>query len=231
VPVKATSDEPTLPPGGDEVHFPGYDVTTQAGTWDPVTAGVVLARLAPPPPLKFFTTGEEPAVRALVDRMLAQDGEPKVPAVEAIDQRLVRRQGDGYRFADMPEDDEAWRRSVEGLDRHARAAHGRPFADLSRTQQIDVLQEIQDMEGEFAGMPAKRVFSLWTRYACDAFYSHPWAWNEIGFGGPAYPRGYKNLGLGRREPWEVEERDARDPVPWAKRVEAARQRHAAEDNE
>jgi hypothetical protein len=64
-------------------------------------------------------------------------------------------------------------------------------------------------------MPAERLFSLWMRYACSAFYSHPWAWNEIGFGGPAYPRGYKNLGLDRREPWEVAERDEEDPVHWA----------------
>ena len=53
------------------------------------------------------------------------------------------------------------------------------------------------------------------RYACAAFYSHPWAWNEMGFGGPAYPVGYANLGLGRREHWEVAERDALDPEPWA----------------
>ena len=35
-----------------------------------------------------------------------------------------------------------------------------------------------------------------------AFYSHPWAWNEIGFGGPAYPRGYARLGVGLSEAWE-----------------------------
>jgi len=74
-------------------------------------------------------------------------------------------------------------------------------------------------------LPAARVWSLWMRYACAAFYSHPWAWNEIGFGGPAYPRGYANLGLDAREHWEVREVDARDPVPWAERVEAARRRH------
>jgi hypothetical protein len=65
------------------------------------------------------------------------------------------------------------------------------------------------------------------RYACSAFYAHPWAWNEIGFGGPAYPRGYKYLALGAREPWEVEERDAKDPVPWARQAKAAKKRHAA----
>jgi hypothetical protein len=70
------------------------------------------------------------------------------------------------------------------------------------------------------------VFSLWLRYACSAFYSHPWAFNEIGYGGPAYPRGYKNLGLDRRENWEVAERDAKDPVSWETRAEGARRRHA-----
>ena len=29
--------------------------------------------------------------------------------------------------------------------------------------------------------------------------------NEIGFGGPAYPRGYMRLENGAREPWEVDE--------------------------
>ncbi|MDQ3430688.1 MAG: gluconate 2-dehydrogenase subunit 3 family protein, partial [Actinomycetota bacterium] len=53
---------------------------------------------------------------------------------------------------------------------------------------------------------------LWLRYACTAFYAHPWSWNEIGFGGPAYPRGYKNLGVNRREPWEVADADGGDPL-------------------
>ena len=32
------------------------------------------------------------------------------------------------------------------------------------------------------------------RVVLSCFYSHPWAWNEIGFGGPAYPRGYSRFG-------------------------------------
>jgi hypothetical protein len=66
---------------------------------------------------------------------------------------------------------------------------------------------------QWHGLPAARVWSLWTRYAATAFYAHPWAWNEIGFGGPAYPRGYKNLGLDRRESWEVADvHPDRDPI-------------------
>ena len=213
-------------PGSGPEHFPGFDVTSQADRWDQVTAGVVLARLAPPPPLRFFTIEEEPTARALVDRLLGQDDEPKVPAVEMIDQRLLNRAGDGFRYSDMPEDPEAWRRSLAGVEKEARGRFGRPFPELERSEQIDLIEDLQQTEGEWQGMPMKRVFSLWTRYACDAFYSHPWAWNEIGFGGPAYPRGYKNLGIGKREPWEVAEHDSLDPVPWADRVETARRRHA-----
>ena len=61
-----------------------------------------------------------------------------------------------------------------------------------------LIQAVQDLgSGDWHGLPASRVWSLWTRYACTAFYAHPWAWNEIGFPGPAYPRGYKNKGVGR----------------------------------
>ena len=42
--------------------------------------------------------------------------------------------------------------------------------------------------------------------ASDAYYAHPWAWDEIGFGGPAYPRAYTRLERGEPEPWEVEEK-------------------------
>jgi hypothetical protein len=55
------------------------------------------------------------------------------------------------------------------------------------------------------------------RGVLDAFYSHPWAWNEIGFGGPAYPRGYSRFGsphlqAAEREAWEGREAFDRDPV-------------------
>jgi hypothetical protein len=55
------------------------------------------------------------------------------------------------------------------------------------------------------------------RMTLSAFYSHPWAWNEIGFGGPAYPRGYMRLGgatgpASVREPFETRGATDEDPV-------------------
>ena len=85
---------------------------------------------------------------------------------------------------------------------------------------------VEQRGDDWHGLPAKHVWSLWTRYACAAFYSHPWAWNEIGFGGPAYPRGYKNLGPDKREPWEVKDRVNREPIEIGAIVENARRNQA-----
>ena len=56
------------------------------------------------------------------------------------------------------------------------------------------------------GMPSDLFFRL--RLAVDigtAYYSHPHAWSEIGFGGPANPRGYVRMQANRRDPWEPAE--------------------------
>ncbi len=209
---------------GHQGRFGDFDVLSQADRWDEPTAIEVLGRLHLTADLSFFTVDEEPTVRALVDLLLAQDDEPRVPVVEMIDRRLTAGQTDGWRFADMPEDRQAWRRSLVALDQAADHFFGRRFHLVSGTDQGRLVQGIHDSD-EWYGFDAGHLWSLWTRYACTAFYSHPWAWNEIGFGGPAYPRGYKNLGVDRREPWERSEVDAHDPVPWAERVEAAKQAH------
>ena len=214
-------------PGSAEQRFPGYDVLSQSRTWDSTTQAVVMSRLGPHGPLRFFSEAQEPTARALVDRLLAQDDEPRVPVIEMIDLRLLERRGDGYRYEDMPEDWEVWPRSVDAVETDARAVSGRPFCDISVAEQIEIIERVRCCNGDWHGLHAKRVFELWMRYACEAYYCHPWAWNEIGFGGPAYPRGYKNLGIAKREPWEVEERDASDPVPWADRVDKARSQHAS----
>jgi hypothetical protein len=206
-------------------RFPGFDVLDQAPIWDEVTTGVVLARLAPPADLSFFTAVEEGIATALCDLLLAQDREPKIPVVALLDTRLAAGETDGWHFDDMPEDGEAWRRTLAFLNIDARDRHGQPFARLGRHQQAKVVQAVSDAE-VWHGLPGKQVWSLWTRYACTAFYSHPWSWNEIGFSGPAYPRGYKNLGLDGSEPWEVDDQNPADPESFARRVEAAHTNHA-----
>ncbi len=208
-------------------RFPGYDVLDEVHRWDDVTAGVVLARLAPITDLSFFTMAENAAASALCDLLLHQDREPRVPVVALIDRRLAMGETDGWHYDDMPEDGQAWRDTLSYLDQDAMSTGGQSFAQLPRGEQAAIVQTVQTLGSDaWHGLPASHVWSLWTRYACAEFYAHPWAWNEIGFGGPAYPRGYKNRGQtggkGGRERWEVADHDDIDPVPFAARLERAR---------
>jgi hypothetical protein len=202
-------------PPGHRIRFPGFDVTGQAQHWDAVTAAVVLSRIGMPPDIRIFTPAQEAIATALCDQLLGQADEPLVPLAAMIDDRLAGQQTDGWRYADLPEDGQAWRDTLGYLDDDARDKFGRPFAECPAAEQEVIIQAVQDLgPGDWHGLPASRVWSLWTRYACTAFYSHPAAWDEIGFPGPAYPRGYKNAGVGKREPFEVADASpAADPVP------------------
>jgi hypothetical protein len=198
-------------------RFPGFDVLDQVQHWDRVTADVVLARTCSPAPVKFFTGAEESCARALLNLLTGQDGpggEPAVPVLEMVDARLAAGETDGWRYDDMPEDGQAWRNTLALLDADAHQLSGTAFANAPPADQARLVQAVQDLaSGNWHGLPAAHVWSLWTRYACTAFYAHPFAWAEIGFPGPAYPRGYKNAGVDKLEPFEVRDaRPAEDPV-------------------
>ena len=222
--TRRAADNPAVTPQ-NRGRFPGYDVLDEVDRWDDVTAAVVLARLAPTTEMTFFSRAEVAVAGPLLDLLLAQDGDPRIPVLALIDARLTAGETDGWHYDDMPADGEAWRLTLAHLNDDAASAHNAPFAELTGEQQAALVQSVYDAD-HWHGLPAAHVWSLWTRYACTAFYSHPWAWNEIGFGGPAYPRGYKNLRVDGRERWEVADHDPDDPVPFATRVERAHANHA-----
>jgi hypothetical protein len=194
-------------------RFPGFDVLSQTRYWDPVTAELITGRTGPPPPPRFFTGTERAAAAALLDQLTGQCDQPLgVPIVSMVDARLAAGETDGWHYADLPEDGQAWRETLGYLDKDAHARCGAGFADASEQDQVAIIQAVQDSD-EWHGLAAPRVWSLWTRYACTALYSHPYAWSEMGFPGPAYPRGYKNAGVGKLEPFEAgDARPAEDPV-------------------
>ena len=208
-----------IAPGPRHDRFPGFDVLSQSEHWDPVTTGIVMARLGMPPDIRFFTPDEQAIGTALCDQLLGQerenhatrhteDGPRRVPILNMIDARLAEKQTDGWRYADMPHDGQAWRDTLAALDRDAHDRFGAGFAACSVDQQSILVQAVHDLGRDaWHDLCAQHVWSLWTRYVCTAFYSHPSAWDEIGFPGPAFPRGYKNIGVDALEPFEVADAD------------------------
>ncbi len=177
---------------------------------------MVLDRVHNVPSFQFFDEDARATLEALCAWVIPQDHRPtdrRVPIAPWIDQTCATTgtstSPEGFRFADMPSLQDAWRWGLEGLDQVAQARFGARFAALDGPRQDDVLQTIRggNPPGEVWGrMPAERWWRyIALRYIASVYYAHPYAWEEIGFGGPAYPRGYAALNFGAPEPWEPRE--------------------------
>jgi hypothetical protein len=199
-------------------RYPDYDILEQQGHWDEVTKRVVLDRVQNVPPIRFFAPAEADTLKAFCDVVTAQDDEPRIPVLSYIDEKLEGGVGDGWQYYDLPGDGETWRRVARGLDEEARRETFDSFAAAPPEARVGIVHRFSKAElhgGTWETVNVGRAWKVVMRYVVQAFYSHPWAWNEIGFGGPAYPRGYGAFGspkLGEEESWEAKESVHYDPV-------------------
>lgn len=213
IPVNPSTGEP-LSPKAQPGYYPGYSTMAQKEFWDRTTRELVENRVLHPPPIRFFSPYEEPTARAVFDRILPQDDrvpDRRVPILNYVDKKLYERKLSGYRFENIPDEPWAHRLGLRGIDAIARTMHQTGFDALSVHDQEEILLQLGDAQpiaGHFIWemVDVGHYWALLIHDAASAYYSHPWAWDEIGFGGPAYPRGYMRLEKGMREPWEVDER-------------------------
>lgn len=213
----ATPDSQELPERNTQRrrpgYYPGYDILSQQAFWDEATRNVVLKRVTNIPLVRFFTSLEVPIIQVVFDHILPQDDrdpEERIPILPFVDERLYINRIDGYRFASMPSDQDAYRLGIAAIDEMARALHSCGFVDLPSLAQDKLLESLHDGKPEAAAeiwkrVPVHRFWMMLVQDAAEVYYAHPYAWDEIGFGGPAYPRAYTRLERGEPEPWEVEE--------------------------
>ncbi len=194
-------------------YYPGFSTLSQQAYWDATTRRVVLERITNIPAIRFFNPTEAATMLAVTDRILPQEDRTparRIAILPALDERLYVNRMEGYRYEDMPSDQDAYRLAARAFDAMAEEIHGKPFHELETMQQEQILKSIHDGEPSAAQdlwrqMNIDRFWSLLVSDCASAYYAHPWAWDEVGFGGPAYPRGYMRLEEGEPEPWETGE--------------------------
>lgn len=194
-------------------YYPGYSTLGQQDNWDEATRNAIDERIASVPPIRFFNAEEAALLAAVVHRILPQDdriAERRIPIVPFIDERLFKNELNGFRYEEMPPDRDAYRQGLRAIDAMARERFRMPFVELGTFPQELILKSLHDGEPNpkvaiWKQMPVGRFWTMALEDAVEVYYSHPWAWDEIGFGGPAYPRAYMRLENGLPEPWEVDE--------------------------
>lgn len=226
-PVDPATGE-ALAPREQPGYYPGFSTLAQQQYWDAKTRSVILDRVQNVPEPRFFEGAQTALLEAICARMIPQDDRDeahRIPIAPQIDRRLAEGEGYGYRYEDMPPDPEAYRLGLQAIDDSAQAAFDRRFVDAAPSQQDRLLRSLHDGEplvehAVWKRMPVKRFWMLLLTDCLEAYYSHPYAWDEIGFGGPAYPRAYMRLENGQPETWEVEERRyAWAPPRWSASAE------------
>ncbi len=145
-PIDPDSGKP-LPPRAQPGYYPGFRTLSQKSFWDQATRKTVLARVENIPAIRFFSAEEARLMEAVCDRILPQDdrdAEHKIPVVNSIDERLHEGRIEGYRFASMPPDGEAYRLGLQGIDAVAKHMFGDSFVDLGPHDQESVLKTLHD---------------------------------------------------------------------------------------
>ena len=207
-------------------RYPGYDVLLKRDTpsWDDVTREVIDARLATRNTPRFCNDVQWRTLCALCAVLVPhayrrdanggeagtpQWSEPLVPVAALVDGKLFADEREGYRDARLPPLRDAWRIGLAALDTESRQACGAGFADIDDTRRRALVTRMQQghlTDAAWQGMPSNVFFELRALHdVSNAYYSHPHSWNEIGFGGPANPRGYVRMQANRRDPWEAAE--------------------------
>jgi Gluconate 2-dehydrogenase subunit 3 len=194
--------------------YPGYDVLSKRHTpsWNEQTRDAIETRLAiGRDDHRFFTDDEWPTLCAICGCIAPQTAERPdlIPVAALVDAKMQNDDRDGYRDARLPKMQEAWRRGIAALDAEAHERYGARFHELAPAKQDKLLHAAERGELQCAawgGIPSDVFFHR--RILSDvvsAYYSHPTAWNEIGWGGPASPRGYVRMDFNRHDAWEAAE--------------------------
>jgi hypothetical protein len=202
-------------------YYSGYSTLAQKKKWDETTRRLITQRVENVPSVRFFSTDEANLLAAITDRLLPQDdraADRLIPVHQVIDERLFKNALNGFRYEDMPPDREAYRLGLKAIDEMAHKRFHEPFLSLTVHRQELILKSLHDGRPDpvnpiWQWMPVHRFWALLMEDCVTAYYSHPRAWDEIGFGGPAYPRGYMRLENGLPEPWEVDEQRYEWNVP------------------
>jgi len=194
-------------------HYPSYDVMALKDEWDSHTKEIVLKRQGPFPKAKFLKKHES-MMLALIAQHIVYDNRSEILAwvLHHIDQKLQNKIGEAQRKPGTSPEKVLVRQGLKAMDKLSKQKNDKLFADLGMQEQFELLAAMQlgqaEQIPEWSKIPQKDLFKKLSELIVGAYYSHPTVWSEIGYGGPAYPRGYVRVEFGLADPWEAKQEDA-----------------------
>jgi hypothetical protein len=194
----------------ERTHYPTYNILAEQEHWDDHTRSIVLARTIREHEYAYLSLVEAESVRAL-SQVLVHDERAEVIqyVVCHIDETLAKAVGEGQRKVGIPKAEVLVRDGLRMLESLCMTHYMKPFPELSKEDQQQIVEDLsQGMmkvlnEPDHVAFPQKAFFQKLMNLTVEAYCSHPTVWSEMGYGGPAYPRGYVRTDGNQLDPWEA----------------------------
>ncbi|GIO09332.1 hypothetical protein J31TS6_53600 [Brevibacillus reuszeri] len=189
-------------------HYPSYDVWDQHKEWDAHTQKIVGKRRSPQVSHQFFTETEVLLLQTVVS-VIVDDHRLEVLTfvTQHLDDSAASPIGESQRKVGVPPKKELYRLGLAGVEAESHSTYGASFVALKPEEQELLLQRVASgkTQSEQAWTAANPIdfFKKLLQDTVGAYYSHPLVWSDIGYGGPAYPRGYVRVEKGLTDPWEA----------------------------
>ncbi|MFC0215770.1 gluconate 2-dehydrogenase subunit 3 family protein [Paenibacillus chartarius] len=127
--------------------------------------------------------------------------------VHHLDSALKSDIGESERKAGVPKRSELIRGGLDILDKVCIERYGTTFAGLEESEQNQLVKQWMtkniNLPAGSSSFPITEFMNKILNESVAAYYSHPSIWSEIGYAGPAYPRGYVRSEFGLTDPWEA----------------------------
>ncbi|WP_028548956.1 gluconate 2-dehydrogenase subunit 3 family protein [Paenibacillus sp. UNC451MF] len=188
-------------------RYPTYDIMSAQHEWDQNTRSIVNERLHTGGDYLFLSVLEAEMLRTWCSLLMDDErGEIMQFVIEHID-RTLSSGIESERKLNSPRAALLLRAGLEALDDSCQLLYTERFFHLESERQLQIMTSISDEDAlpheVWKHVPQKVFFQKLLSLTTEAYYSHPRVWSEIGYGGPAYPRGYVRMHPGQLDPWEA----------------------------
>ncbi|HWI55323.1 MAG TPA: gluconate 2-dehydrogenase subunit 3 family protein [Desulfobacteria bacterium] len=189
-------------------HYPDYDVLKLTDEWDSHTMEIILKRLGPFSAPGYFSEWETASLKAVIQNLVFDNRDNIIDwIVFHLDNKMTSQIGEDQRKSGLPPENVLIREGLAAIDHASRQKFGKGFKELDGDKQFKIISALQLGQlqplSEWSRIPQRDLFSKLLTEIVSAYYSHPEVWSEIGYGGPAYPRGYVRIEYGLTDPWEA----------------------------
>lgn len=189
-------------------HYPEYNILNLVDEWDSHTKEIVLKRLGPFSKYEYFSEWELLILRAVIKNIIFENRDEIIDwIVFHLDNKMTSGIGEDQRKTGLPPEDMLFREGLAAIDLSARHKYDKGFTELDEDKQFALISGLQLGQlpklSQWSRVPQKELFKKLLLEIVSAYYSHPEVWSEIGYGGPAYPRGYVRVEYGLTDPWEA----------------------------